>query len=327
MANLSVKYMGFDLKSPLILGSCGLSNDIEKLKLAEQSGFGAVVLKSIFEEQIKNEMLSSYQKSQDYQHSQAYVYLTQYQEMASFEKYLAFIRQAKANISIPVIASVNCFSSDGWTQYAKAIEEAGADALEVNYFSLPISFEKKGKEYSESYIRLIDKLKKKTSLPIALKTSNYFTDFAHFMQKLSYTGIKSLVLFNRFYSPDINIDKIELTSSAHLSSKEEIANTLRWTGILSEHLRCDLCATTGCHDSESMIKLILAGADAVQAASVFYKKGIEYGKTMLDELNEWMDKKGFASINDFKAKMNYTNIENPDVYFRIQFMKYFSGIE
>lgn len=327
MANLSVKYMGFEMPSPLILGSCGLTNSIDNLQKAEKAGFGGIVLKSIFEEQILNEISLTYNKFEDFSHTHAYDYIAQYHEMASFEKYLNFIRQATSSVSIPVIASVNCFSSNIWIKYAKAIQDAGAKALEVNYFILPFDFNKKAEDYYKSYFTLIEELKKHLSIPIAIKTSSYFTDLSYFIKQLSYTGINALVLFNRFHSPDINLDKMEFTSTNNLSRPEELPNTLRWVGILSDHLRCDLSATTGCHDSKGLIKLILAGANTVQAASVFYKKGIEYGAVMLNELNGWMEQKGFNNIADFKSKMTYSKLENPDVYARIQFMKYMSGIE
>ena len=327
MANLSVKYMGFDLPSPLILGSCGLTNNIENLQKAEKAGFGGIVLKSVFEEQILNEISRTYNKFEDFSHTHAYDYIAQYHEMASFEKYLSLIRQATSSLSIPVIASVNCFSPKVWVKYAKAIQDAGAKALEVNYFILPFDFDKKADEYYKSYFTLIEELKKQLSIPIAIKTSSYFTDLSYFIKQLSYTGIDALVLFNRFHSPDINIDKMEFTSTNNLSHPEELANTLRWVGILSDHLRCDLSATTGCHDAKGMIKLILAGANTVQAASVFYKKGIEYGATMLSKLNNWMDQNCYKNISDFKSQITYSKLEDPSVYARIQFMKYMSGIE
>ncbi|MDR2980132.1 MAG: dihydroorotate dehydrogenase-like protein [Bacteroidales bacterium] len=327
MASLSIKYMGLDLSSPLILGSCGLTNSVDNLVKAEQAGFGAVVLKSVFEEQIKYDIEKTYQSGGNISHSQSYDYIAHYQEEASIDKHLRLIRDAKDALSIPVIASINCFSIEGWMEYAKRIEQSGADMLEVNYFDLPTHFEKKADEYYDSYFKLIRELQATVTLPIALKTSHYFTDLAYFMQKLSYTGLASLVLFNRFHSPDINIEKMEISNTNKLSKPEELSNTIRWVGILSEHLRCDICATTGCHDAEGLIKLILAGADAVQSASVFYIKGIEYGREMVDGLAKWMDQKGYATIDQFKAKQNYANIEDPAVYFRIQFMKCMAGIE
>lgn len=321
MANLSVKYMGLNMQSPLILGSCGLSGKIEHLLAAQDAGFGAVVLKSIFEEQIKQEAVAVYQKA-DGRMPDVYDYIAQYQEMAAFEKSLQQIREAKEVLHIPVIASINCYSGKGWITFAKAIEEAGADALEINYFSLPVHFDKNPQDYTDDYFKLIDELKRSITIPIALKTSFYFTDMAHIMQQLSYTGLASIVLFNKPYLPDIDIDNMNFTHSPFLSSPSEIARTLRWVGILSENLRCNLCATTGCHNAEGLIKLILAGADTIQAASIFYQKGIAYGKTILDELAIWMAKHEFNTIDDFKAKMNFNKVENSSIYFRTQFMKY-----
>ncbi|MEG1555779.1 MAG: dihydroorotate dehydrogenase-like protein [Bacteroidales bacterium] len=327
MTDLSVKYMGFKLRSPLILGSCGLTNSIDKLQKAEEAGFGAVVLKSIFEEQITHEVNSTIKDSQFITFKQAYDYVAQYQEMASSENYLKLIREANEKLSIPVIASVNCATNSGWLKYAKAIQDAGAKALEVNYFILPFRFNRDAESYFKLYIKLIDELQRIIDIPIALKVSTYFTDMAHILQKLSYTGIKALVLFNRFHSPDIDIDKMILSATNNLSHEHELHNTLRWTGILSGNLRCDLSATTGVHDAKGLIKLLLAGANSVQAASVFYKKGIEYGATMLGDLKTWMEKNEYEHISDFQSTMNFQHVEDKESYFRIQFMKYMAGFE
>ncbi len=328
MIDLSVKYMGFKLCSPLILGSCGLTNKLNNLQQAEECGFGAVVLKSIFEEEINNEVNAAFNADESASmYKQAYDYIAQYQEMASSQKYLEFIRQATEKLTIPVIASINCATPKGWTKYAKMIEEAGAKALEINYFILPTSLENDAEYYHESYLELIENLKSVLTIPFSLKVSTYFTDMAHSLQQLSYTGISSLVMFNRFYAPDINIDKMEFSSMNNSGSEFELSNTLRWTGLLSDKLRCDISATSGVQDSKGLIKLLLAGATTVQAASVFYKKGISYGATMLSEMKEWMENNEFNSISDFCGKMSYSKVSNPDSYFRIQFMKHMAGIE
>ena len=327
MVDLSVKYMGFKLRSPLILGSCALTKDIDKLKQAEEAGFGAVVLKSIFEEEIRNEVNAVVEDDTALMYRQAYDYMVQYQEMASSSKYLDLIKDATEKLSIPVIASVNCASPSGWTKYAKMIQDAGAKALEINYFILPANFENSADYYYDSYMELVENLKNTITIPFALKVSTYFTDMAYFLQKLSYTGISSLVIFNRFHAPDINIDKLEFSSTNSLGNEFELSNTLRWTGLLSGLLRCDLSATTGVHDSKGLIKLLLAGANSVQAASVFYQKGIGYGSTMLIEMKDWMEKHGYNSVDDFRGLMSYKKVANPDSYFRIQFMKHMAGIE
>lgn len=327
MIDLSTKYMGFNLCSPLILGSCGLTKDLENLKKAEEYGFGAVTLKSIFEEEIRNDVNSILGNDDASMYKQAYDYMTQYQEMASAYKYLELINTATNTLSIPVIASINCATPSGWTKYAKMIEEAGAKALEVNYFILPTDFHQDVESYMKSYHELIDNLKETINIPFGLKISTYFTDMAHALQQLSYTGISSLIIFNRFYAPDININKMELSSTNILSTEAELSNTIRWTGILSNNLRCDLSATTGVHNSKGLIKLLLAGANSVQAASVFYKNGIEYGAVMLSEMKDWMEQHDFSSVKEFQGKMSFNKVENPHSYFRIQFMKHVAGIE
>lgn len=327
MIDLSTKYMGFRLCSPLILGSCGLTKNIDKLQQAEEAGFGAVVLKSIFEEEIKHEVNAAIMDAAESMYKQAFDYIIQYQEMASSDKYLKLISEATTKLSIPVIASINCATPSGWVKYAKMIQDAGAKALEINYFVLPTNLNMDSKTYFESYMELIDNLKKTVTIPIGLKVSTYFTDMAHALQQMSFTGISSLVLFNRFFAPDINIDKMEFSSMGSLGHAYELSNTLRWTGILSGNLRCDLSATTGVHDSAGLIKLLLAGANSVQAASVFYEKGIEYGTTMLTEMKEWMEKHNFSSVDQFRGLMSYKNEKDKDSYFRIQFMKHMAGIE
>lgn len=320
--------MGFELASPLILGSCGLSKHLDNLKIAEDSGFGAAVLKSIFEEEIRQDVKKLFdEKHSTHYDSLAYDYLVHYQEKESFDKHLNLILEAKESLQMPVIASINCYSSRGWIKYAKMIEEAGAKALEVNFFLLPTDFNKDAEEYRKEYFSLIKELKENLNIPIALKTSFYFTDLSHFMLHLSYSGLAALVLFNRFHAPDINIETLKYKPNRSLSSTSELNETLRWIGLFSQRLRCDIAATTGVQNAEGMIKLLLAGADAVQAASIFYKNGINYGATMVKELKEWMEKQNFKTIDEFKAKLNFKNIENPSIYFRTQFMKYMAGME
>ncbi|MDR1757657.1 MAG: dihydroorotate dehydrogenase-like protein [Bacteroidales bacterium] len=326
MVDLSVKYMGMSLPSPLILGSCSLSNTVKNLQEAEKAGFGAIVLKSVFEEEIKTEIASSFQQVDTHAHAQAIDYVSRYQEIACLEKHAKQVREACQAVNIPIIASINCFSAEGWTSYAKMLEEAGANALEINYFLLPSDFDKTADEYTAPCFKLVENLKKEIKIPVALKTSFYFTDLARIMQKLSYAGWDALVLFNRFYLPDIDLKNMKFFLSGHLSTPDDLLNTLRWVGLLSEHLTCDIAATTGCHDANGLIKLLLAGADSVQAASVFYQKGLSYASEMLNELKKWMEENEYQSIDAFKAKMNYTRVENPAAYFRVQFMKYVSEL-
>jgi dihydroorotate dehydrogenase (fumarate) len=228
-------------------------------------------------------------------------------------------------VQIPIIASINCVSSKEWTGFAKSIEEAGADALEVNVFVLANDKNAPAEQYENVYFDLAEKLKKTLKIPFAFKLGSHFSNLVGFVQKLHVPGV---VLFNRFYAPDIDIDKMEFTSSDVFSSPSDIRNTLRWIGIMSSKIPdLDIAASTGVHDGKAVVKQILAGASAVQVCSTLYKNGIDHLETIIKEVEEWMGKKGYNNINEFKGKMGYNKINDPLVYERSQFMKYFSSIQ
>lgn len=328
MANLSTRYMGLDLKNPIIVGSSGLTNSIENIKAFEDNGAAAVVLKSLFEEQINfmiHKTMSEDESANAY--PEALDYISHYTRDNDVNNYLKLIRDAKAAVEIPVIASINCVSSHEWTTFAKKVQETGADGLELNIFILPSDPKKAGSENEAVYFDIIDKVKKQLSIPVAIKISHYFSGFANIALKLSWTGISGMVLFNRFFSPDIDIDKFKVTATHVFSTKEEMYQTLRWIAMLSDRVHCDLAASTGIHDGKAMIKQLLAGAKAVQIVSVLYKKGFDTIGTMLKELEEYMDKHGFENTSDFIGKMSLKEIDNPAAYDRVQFMKHFAGIE
>jgi dihydroorotate dehydrogenase (fumarate) len=322
--------MGLSLKSPVIVGSCGLTNSIEKMQKMEEYGAGAIVLKSIFEEQITNEVLQSVENTHfDVSYHDASDYIKGYTQMASYEKYTNLIRNAKKELSIPVIASINCSSDGDWVTYAKRIEDAGADALELNIFFLPTDFNRNGADNEELYFKIIEGVKSAINIPIALKTGYYFSGLARMLQSLSYTGISGLVLFNRFFAPDIDIEKMKIKAAPLITEGdgEGFYNSLRWIALMYNHVNCNLSATSGISTGNDVIKQLLVGADTVQIASILYSKGIESIKKITDEILAWMNKHNYSSINEFKGKMSFNNIENPEAYLRIQFMKYFSGIE
>ena len=328
MANTSCKYMGLQLQSPLIAGSCGLTNSVEKMRQMEECGIGAVVLKSIFEEQITNEVMQSVENINfDVSYRDALDYIKGYTQMASYDKYTQLIKDAKKELSVPVIASINCSSDGDWTSYAKRIEDAGADALELNIFFLPSDFNKTGKENEDLYFKIIEHVKGSIQIPLAIKTGYYFSGLAKMLQMLSYTGVDALVLFNRFFAPDIDLEKMQLKAASIFTEGEGFSNTLRWIALMYGHVKCNLSATSGIKDADDVIKQLLAGADTVQLATTLYANGIEHTKTVLDGVKNWMNKHNYASIDDFKGKMSFKNIDNPDAYLRIQFMKYFAGIE
>lgn len=329
MADLTTNYMGINLKNPLIVGSSGLTNSVDSIVEIERSGAGAVVLKSLFEEQIRYEIskaLTSDDESYSY-YPEAVDYISNYSKDHKIRGYLDMIRDTKNAVEIPVIASINCISASEWITFARKIQDAGADALELNVFVLPSDPNHSAEDNEKVYFNLVDAVLKQVSIPVSLKISWYFSGLARFARQLSWTGIKGLVLFNRFFSPDIDIDKMKVISSHVFSSPEELSVSLRWVAMLSDILHCDISASTGVHDGKALIKQLLAGATTVQVTSVLYKEGFKRITEMLKELENWMLKKNYNAIDDFRGKLSYKSSENPAAYERMQFMKHFAGIE
>lgn len=324
MANLTTKYLGLDLKSPIIVGSSELNNSVERIIKHETAGAGAVVLKSLFEEQIimdidaerLNNMYATYQAVEDQ--------LGYYLKAHSVGKYLSLIKDTKKAVDIPVIASISCVSSVEWLDFAKKVEEAGADALEINMFILPANTEIESKEIENTYFDIANKITSIISIPVSLKISSYISGLANFAQKLSYTKIKGLVLFNKFYSPSIDIEKEAIVSGSLYSTSADNAMPLRWIGILNNKVTCDLAVSTGVHTSKDVISNILVGANAVQMASAIFEEGEEHITKINKELSEWMDKKEYKNIEDFRGKLSQKEVKNPMLFERVQFMKYFA---
>ncbi len=326
MVDLSTDYMGLRLKNPIIAGSSGLTGSVKGVTEMEQGGAGAVVLKSIFEEEIVHEMddvlKEAASRGLNMDQFDYYDYELKGEKLA---KYAALIKECKAAVSIPVIASINCTYSHEWTYYAKDIQAAGADGLELNMFFLPTDLSRSAEETERAYLEIVEKVKKEVSIPVALKISYYFSNLGSMIQKLSGQGVSGLVLFNRYYSPDFDIEKLKVVHTNVFSTPGELALSLRWVALMSQKVDCDLAASTGVHDGEALIKQLLAGAKAVQVASALYKNGKGHIGTMLGELEEWMNRHGFGKLEDFRAKMSQEKSENPAVYERVQFMKYFGG--
>jgi len=344
MANLTTRYLGLTLKNPLIVGSSGLTNSIENICKIEENGAGAVVLKSIFEEQIRqetssyidsgNSSLSAMEKgfqdvlkSRSYDYSEAFEYMTNFAKEHTLNEYLKFIADVKKAVKIPVIASVNCVFTYDWYSFAKRMQDAGADAIELNIYVLPSDPKKTGAQNEEVYLNVINAVKKYVTIPVSIKMSYYFSGLSNKLVELSKSGIEGMVLFNRPYTPDIDINTFEITSGNTHSTAAEYAHTLRWIAILAGRVSCDISAATGVHDAESFIKQLLAGANTVQVASVLYKEGFGQIGKMLSGLENWMDRHNFKNIEDFRGKMSQVKLENPADYERVQFMKLYSKIE
>lgn len=328
MADLSVKYLGLDLINPLIVGSSGLSERSETIRNLEQNGAAAIVLKSLFEEEIvleKKASLSQMQSGSDLYPESLEFYQYEDGPRESTAEYLDFLNKVKSEVKIPVIPSINCMTAQQWTWFPKELESAGADALELNLFLLPSDLERSVEETEKVYFDIVAAVADQVKIPVALKISYYFTNLASMILKLSETSIKGLVLFNRFYSPDIDLEKFEITNGSVLSSPGDLPLSLRWIAIMSEKVECDLAASTGIHDGAALIKQLLAGATAVQVVSAIYRHGGERIAEMLHDLESWMGKHKFGSIADFRGKLSQSAAGNAAAYERVQFMKYFRG--
>jgi dihydroorotate dehydrogenase (fumarate) len=240
-------------------------------------------------------------------------------------KYLFTIEEVKKRVKFPVIASVNCISADEWHVFAKRLESAGADALELNLFILPSDLNRSAEANEKIYFDVLKKVKADVKIPVSLKISFYFSNLAQMIVNLGDAGADGIVLFNRFYSPDIDIDKMEIVPADVISSPSDLYNSLRWIAIMSGKAKCDLASSTGVHDGNAAIKQLLAGATAVQVASALYKNGIDYPAEINHTIEDWMKDHGYKTVDDFRGKLSYTNAANPAAYERVQFMRHFSG--
>lgn len=324
--NLSVEYLGLKLKNPIIVGSSGLTDNIDKLKKLEDNNAGAVVIKSLFEEQINAEIYKTINSGEN-AYPEAHEYIKEYTKDKTVNDYLALVSDAKKSLDIPVIASINCISDSEWTNFAEDIEKAGADAIELNISLLPSDPFADASDTEEIYYKITEKVSNVVNIPVSLKLSYYSAGLAQLIYNLSATkNVKGIVLFNRFYNPDIDLDSLNITSSNVFSTSEEYTLPLRWVALLSAKIDADIAATTGIHDGKSAAKQILAGASAVQVVSALYLNSNAYIDSMLKEIQEVLDKHGFNSVEQMKGKLSFKQNEYNRAFERIQFMKYFGGI-
>jgi dihydroorotate dehydrogenase (fumarate) len=325
MDKLRTTYLGLPVSSPLIVSSSSLTSTPDRLKEAEDSGAGAVVLKSLFEEQI-NFFANTLSESSSY--PEADDYIAYYTRSKSVEEYLSLIKTAKESLDIPVIPSINCISAGGWIDFAKHIASAGADALEVNVFYLPVDSSTTSADAEKLYFNLIEKLVKTINIPVVIKMGPRFSNILYMVDQFYRRGVRGVVLFNRFYEPDIDIDSMTIVPASVFSVESEKRYVLRWVAMASAlDIKLDISASTGVHSGNDAVKYLLAGADTVQVCSALYNNGVGYLKKMNRQIEEWMGKKGFNHIEDFRGSLNYLNFEKPSVFERTQFMKYFSSHE
>ncbi|MCC8088513.1 MAG: dihydroorotate dehydrogenase-like protein [Rikenellaceae bacterium] len=325
MEKLKTKYLGLDLKNPLIVSSSGLTFSVEKIKRLEESGAGAVVVKSLFEEQINIETTAINYYS-DY--PEAYDYMSEYARDNSINSHLELIARAKRECSIPIIGSIACITGREWVTFAKRFEDAGADALKLNLFILPLDITKKSDEIEEVYLETIAQVCSHISIPVSVKLGQNFTNIPGFVKEIYYRGAKGVVMFNKFYETDIDIQNLKQVNYDIFSHPSDFHPVLRWLSITSSLVNdLDYSASTGIHDGTNAVKALLAGADTIQVCSVIYKKGLSVIKDILEFIDSWMTEHNFTDIPDVIGKMNYTNSPNPLAYERTQFMKYYSSHE
>ena len=324
MTNLTTKYLGLDLKNPIVVGASELTNSVKSIQELAAAGAGAIVLKSLFEEQILMDINSERMNNMNDTYDHVENHLGFYLKSHSVQQYLTLIKEAKAAVDIPIIASINCYDENEWIDFAAQVQEAGADAIEVNLFVMPADTAVKGEQLEVDYKNIAIKLLEVVDIPVAFKLSSYFSGLANYMVELSSLGINGLVLFNKFYSPKVDIENEAIVAAGNKTTSHDNANTLRWMGILSGRVECDLSASTGIHTSEDVISNLLVGANTTQMVSSIMANGAGQITKVLKELEVWMNKKGYASIDDFRGKLNQKNIKNPMMMERAQFMKYFS---
>ncbi|MBK8699859.1 MAG: dihydroorotate dehydrogenase-like protein [Saprospiraceae bacterium] len=326
--NLTTKYLGLKLNSPLVVSACTLSEDLDNIMLMEDNGAGAVVMFSVFEEQIRKEekKLASILNATTNTFAEASDFFPDLDDYhVATEQYLDIIRRAKERVKMPIIGSLNGITPEGWIEYAKQLEQAGVDALEINVFYIPADIRISGAEVESRYLDIIRLVKQTVSVPVAVKLSPYFSALGRLSVQMEEAGANGLVLFNRFYQPDFDIRSLKLMHNLNYSDASEIRLPLLWIAILSGQLRLSLAATTGVHSAEEAIKYLLAGADVAMTASALYKKGISYLSTIRQELEIWMDDMGFRSLDTFRGAMNQFNIDDPTAYERANYIRILEG--
>jgi len=318
--NLNTKYLGLDLRNPIVVGSSTLTGTVEGVKHCADAGAGAVVLKSLFEEQI----LADVKKEESYSEydccPEAVQYMADHFRGNEINHYVSLIKDLKQAVDIPVIASINCMDMGEWVSIAKEFQNAGADALELNIAISPFDKMLEAKTVEDEMIDIFKSVKNSISIPVAVKIGDHFTSIANVVMKLVAAGADGIVLFNRFYNPDIDINALKVVAGGALSVPEENSGTLRWISLIhAQGLRTDLCASTGVHTGEDVVKMLLAGAEAVQMCSSLYHNGLERVREVLDFTENWMKEHSYESLQEFRGKVS--SLENAKTLERLQYLR------
>ena len=320
--DLKTKYMGVELKNPVIIGASNLVTDLRSLKKIEEEGAAAVVYKTLFEEQIHLENLQDHQAEEDYANRHAEMSGSPYPsfEEAGPEAFLARLKEAREALGIPLFASLNCVYDETWEEYAKKIEDTGVAGLELNFYAIPRTFDIDGRSIVTEQLDILEKVKKAVKIPVAVKLSPYYTNPLYVIAEMDKTGVDAFVLFNRLFQPEIDIDLEEHYFPYNLSTQNDNRISLRYAGLLYGEIRAAICSNTGIFTGEDVISMILAGANVVQIVSTLYKNGIGQISTILNEVETWMKKKNYKSLDDFRGKLSKKTLNDPFTYKRAQYV-------
>jgi dihydroorotate dehydrogenase (fumarate) len=323
-------YMGLNLDSPLIVSACTLSEKTDNIIMMEDNGAGAVVMFSLFEEQIRKEeaRFKGVLSETTYAFPEALDFFPDLDDFSvGTDEYMENIRKAKERVNIPIIGSLNGITNEGWIDYSKMMEQAGADGIEVNIFFIPGDIAMSSSEVEHRYLNIMESIKQAVKIPVAVKLNPYFSAMGNMSLRMKNAGADALVLFNRFYQPDFDINELVIKTDLHYSESSEIRLPLLWIALLYGKVKLSLAATTGVQSAIEVIKYLLAGADVVMTASSLYKNGIPYLKTMNKELQDWMYMMGFDDINSFKGSMSQQHISDPTAYERSNYIKILEGVK
>ncbi|MGQ9819266.1 MAG: dihydroorotate dehydrogenase-like protein [Candidatus Kapaibacteriales bacterium] len=326
--DLSTTYLGLKLRTPLVASASPLTEDIKNLKKLQEAGVSAVVLPSLFEEQIRAEQLETFERTTEgtYSFAESLTYFPNLDEFRFLsDKYLDLIRLAKDTLSIPVIASLNGITKGGWVEFAKKIEDAGADAIELNTYFIPTNIEISGEQVEQMYLDVIKGVKEEVKIPLSVKLSPFFSNFANFAKRLADLKVNGLVLFNRFYQPDIDLENLAVRPSIHLSTSHANRLPMRWIAILKHQINIDFAASSGIHTSDDIIKMLLVGANVTMLCSALLKNGIFYLLQLEKEISEWMQEHEYTSIAQIIGTMSQEKVPHPSEYERALYVKAISS--
>lgn len=326
MADLTTQYMGLSLKNPVIAASSRITGTVEGVLKCEDAGAGAVVLKSLFEEQILFDSKKMMEGADTEVYTDAFDFMSGMSQNYYIDQYLTLLEEAKKRASVPIIASINCVSSGVWIDYARRLETMGADALELNMFVLPSEASARAEDIEKVYLDTAKKITSALSIPVSMKIGPHFSALAGMVDTLGRQGIRGVVLFNRFFRPDIDIESMKFTAGEIFSDPKESVIPLQWIALLYGQVHTDLAASTGVHDYSAVVKNLLAGARAVQVCSALFQKGTEFIGELVSGLEDWMGRHDYASVCDMVGLLSQEKVDNPAVWERSQYIKALTGI-